>query len=479
MDDFACSPVFHGRGLVSNSLLLIDRVLRATGTFAVNRSSMASYFFQENGFSAQLSTFETLIQGIRLAPAGTSVSVKRKIKLTAQKVDTSMVSHDEYWALLERGAAEIAENVQAAIDSFPDAIAALTGGRDSRIVYGAILAAGRQDDVRFTTLDIGRDLEIAQGLLGHFGGRFSRDVAVIDEGFRTVRLTSLDDSLDTQISHCYFSNHNIHRIDYPARYEAGCPFTLLGGGSGEVYRSFYGTAVRKVLACSQGETADDLAMLKKWIASAAENSKADTDLLKPALEDTFTHLAGHGVSQAFASHYLNFRNKYHFGNKLQRAFKTDFMPLQSRTLLNLSRRVPAEILDHGHILSDLTEQFSADLARFEYDKPNAPDRPKHPFARRSATPRDEIACNSASYLGSPVQKPVEDQTMPSYSTPYKMHKHILDHGTSLVASLEQRDLLGLPPEYLQGKMTWLFNKKSPGLAKWYSYVRMLDHFRDS
>lgn len=49
---------------------------------------------------------------------------------------------------------------------------ALTGGKDSRVLYAALTAMDRINDVRIITNDIGYDRAIATGLVAKFGGNF-------------------------------------------------------------------------------------------------------------------------------------------------------------------------------------------------------------------------------------------------------------------------------------------------------------------
>ncbi|MEQ6247497.1 hypothetical protein ABMC89_01260 [Sulfitobacter sp. HNIBRBA3233] len=476
-DAFSCSPVFYGKGLVSNSLLLIERVLKQRGSFRVNRSAMASYFLFEASYSVQASTLATLIDGIEMLQAGAVIDVANGISVTEKKLDTSPVCADEYWSLIEKGAEEVVSNIEAAVDSFPVAVSALTGGRDSRVIYGALIAAGLVDRVRFTTLDIGRDLEVATSLLGRFGGRFEKDTPNFDEGNGVIGLVGFEAAVNAQISHLYYSNHAIQKSVAPVRYGKGYPFVLLGGGMGECYRTVYANIQKQVDALGDDENLDDFAKLNRYITGRAAASKACTDTILSEQRNTFRALSSDGARQALISHHVNFRNKYHFGNKLQPGDKKDFMPMQSETLLDLSRRVPDAILDGGHILSDLVHYYSPELAQHEYDKPWRPDRPAHPFRTDGDVSGEEIKADAGAYSATPVPAPKPQRMKPSFNKPKNGFDFIRNQSVAILDTLDDDARLGMPSAYFTGKIDWLYKAKDRRLYQWYSKLRMLDAFR--
>lgn len=139
-DPFGMSPIYYSHGLVTNRLHLAGSIVRGVDT-----ANAMSTTYNDGGFSFSFNTFKTPVQDIELLPAGARVEVSSgRLNVVEQETDQNFltISPDEYWALIEAGAREVMENVVGVVDSGLPVFADITGGRDSRVVFGALLAAG-------------------------------------------------------------------------------------------------------------------------------------------------------------------------------------------------------------------------------------------------------------------------------------------------------------------------------------------------
>lgn len=388
-DPFSSSPVFYGHGLVSNSMHLLYECVRETGQLSTNYSALAANFATRHIFSGQSSTFHSALEGVYQLPAFSRLVVDRRINVIEERQDTSYVDLDEYWELIDRGARELVDNISGALRTGRRVISALTGGRDSRLVYAAILAGGHCDKVAFTTKDIGRDLKVAASILGRFGGEF------VGPEHRIIKGQLVSEVLDRVFSHNFFNYHSIQKLVRPVTHHYPYPIFLLGGSFGELYRGYYHGIVRSIQERNPNVTTD--VAVSDWVSRCAESSVARTDLVTRDLSKTMTQLADTDVSRGFIAHYLNFRSKYHFGNKIHRQEKVDIHPLQSKSLLELSLRVPADVLFSGRIAFDVTRHLCEELAYYEYDKPARHSYQDFPYHKPSRFDGQTLAFTSAEY----------------------------------------------------------------------------------
>lgn len=360
-DAFSTSAVFYGNDIVSNSLLLIYECLKESNSLTVNHSSLAANFLIESGFTWQASTFDTPVSGVCQLEAFSKLVIGGEIEVCFDSQKLDVVDYDEYWNLIEEGAKDIVSNVSAAVGSGRNLVAALTGGRDSRLVYSAILAGGYVDKVDFTTKDIGDDLRIASGILGRFGGSVTR-------GASSLKGRCYNEALSQCNSDNFYLYHGIDKLVYPVSWHHSVPTFLLGGTFGEIYRGFYHDIADSIK--QSYPDADSGNAINDWIEQCAQDSFVHNDLVVRELSRTMSRLPRGEVERTLIDHYFNFRAKYHFGNSVHRDEKINLHPLQSKSLLELSLRVPSDVLFSGRIALDVTRVLCEELAYCEYDKDN-------------------------------------------------------------------------------------------------------------
>lgn len=362
--DFACTrPIFYSDKLVTNRLHLA-----AVVEDAIDETVTRAMLFSDYAFSQQLSTTRTPVANTRLLLGHQHVEVTDRINVVSASQDDQfeILSPAEYHALIERGAEEIQANVAAVLNSGFSLRGLITGGRDSRVVFAALASLGAVEDVSFLTSDVGRDVEIATGLVRRYGGRYGfPEVAP-----RVRPAVECDHIRRSQKFGCY---HIVASWEHnPIAYDVVKPDIILGGGFGELYRGFYQSGFK---APRLMEKPLDKGILFKELQRYSSHLTADNrgrfgEIVGPILE-TFDALPGRTLSHKLDAHYLNFRNRFHFGQSLSCRITSDheYFPLMSESLLRAARGLPHEIRVKGRVLFDVTRSLCPELAYLPYDKP--------------------------------------------------------------------------------------------------------------
>lgn len=154
-------------------------------------------------------------------------------------------SSEDYETLLDKAAQEILDNVSAAAHSQDKRhVAHLTGGFDSRLVLAAAKAAGVADKFKYYCEGdpVHEDTKIAESAAARVGATMTRDVG-------TPADYAPDDYGGKMLGPLFVSSGMLSIG--PHRGHREMSLTLLSGGYGETFRSFYGTRIGSL---QQGET---------------------------------------------------------------------------------------------------------------------------------------------------------------------------------------------------------------------------------
>lgn len=372
-DPFGMAPVFYSDELVTNRLHLAALVKRE-----IDPKNAASVLFNTGGFSFNLNTFKTPVVGVKSIPVRCVVSVDvRGVHLDVADDEDEFQELDpaDYHKLIEAGAAELVDNVSAFIDSGFYPVADLSGGRDSRMVFGAIIAAGRVGEVKFhtspnpTTPGLQKDLEIATGLVDYYGGSYQGMPRAI--GYSS---NSLSDNLKRRRSQVFGTYHWLLPADVqPVLGYTDLKVLKIVGGGGELYRDYF--QPNHFFEEVPSETPYSAELLKANLEKQADVTLG-IKLLPLFLNDlieTFESLPGHTIGQKLDAHYLNFRHRYSFGiRQTLPENQWSISPLLSLNLLKASRGLPARERRSGRVIHDVLRVFDEKLAYFRYDSPDDP-----------------------------------------------------------------------------------------------------------
>ncbi|WP_038582387.1 hypothetical protein [Corynebacterium glutamicum] len=371
-DYFGMAPLYHSAHLVTNRLHL---AALAVGDLNVN-AALAT-FYSDGGFSFTLNSFDTAVRGVRLVPAESSLQISSEgveCLSLVERSDFETAEVGDYWTLIDKGAQEIADNVDALVESGYPLLADLTGGRDSRLVFGALVASGHVRDVSFNTITTPStpnqqsDLEIASGLVKKYGGSYVGRPNLIGYSEYTA-----DQHFLRRRSQVFGTYHWIVPSD--VRPTVGLTksrvIRLLGGG-GELYRDYWVPMLFHRAPINDGV---EESTIEQMLVSH-RSSRFGANLLSqylPTLVATFSALPGITLDQRLDAHYLNFRNRFHFGIRqsmpeMLSAINVAMVP----SLLKAARSLPYEERQTGRVLFDVTRTFDEKLAYLQYDTPNDP-----------------------------------------------------------------------------------------------------------
>lgn len=273
-----------------------------------------------------------------------------------------------YASLVDDAADELVRNVRAVRESglFDHVSMDLSGGRDSRVMLGAILRSGSLSDTPVNTREEEGtdDLRCAQRLVAHYGApHFTGD-------------GHTEQALDPQTSMMHWRSH------FAGMYHKmrGVPWSALGantrsvrftGYCGEIYRSFWGKLLPEL---ESDRTAMD-GLVKMFDDLAPDFPKARRSAGIEAFAATILTLPGQSVRQKLDNHYLYFRNRTHFGMRGYHTFHhfARWPALVSPSLLKASRMLPERELRRGKVLFDVLDRLAPELNFFAYAGQGWPD----------------------------------------------------------------------------------------------------------
>ncbi|MGP5032340.1 hypothetical protein ACTXJG_13015 [Glutamicibacter arilaitensis] len=264
-------------------------------------------------------------------------------------------------------------DVQSAVQAIADSdsqqvISHLTGGFDSRLVLSAVLNLGLNDRVNIfcSGPEGSTDRIIADGLTRQYGLK-----RVDGAGLTTAPTTNMSERLMGAL----FASGGITNTG-PFGREISVPVSAMGGGYGEVLRTFFGN--RKI-SNSSGSLDNDL-LISGYLPSASSNntyvSPTAISEITNLLSQKFGYLANiyqdlNFLGDAFYTHN---RNRYHIGQTslLWSRVGSRFDPLYSVAGFELSRRSTQHVRSANLIGHDLLDSLKPDLLAwpFDYDRYN-------------------------------------------------------------------------------------------------------------
>lgn len=368
-DPFGMSMVYASESFVSNRLHLLALVINK-----INVPASLSSTYNNGGFSYSLNTFDTPIDGVKLLPAGAAAKIlngKVHIEQTYLKSDFQERSPTEYWQLIRKGAQEVVDNVTAILDSGLPVFSDLTGGRDSRVVFGALVASGRVKDVIFNTISnptspgLIADLNIASGLVKRYGGSYQNRPVPIGYSVHTP-----EQNLERRRSQVFGTYHWIVPANIQPIFSLSkIPSIRMLGGGGELYREYWKPMLFRTADSSIMSSDDYLSELLHQFKEKSFGNEFLPSYIDSLLE-TFQRLPGEKVGHKLDAHYLNFRNRFHFGQR--HSIPESMYTLNvaaTPSLLEASRSLPLSEQMTGRVLFDVIRCFDDKLAYFEFDSP--------------------------------------------------------------------------------------------------------------
>ncbi|MBU8540905.1 hypothetical protein, partial [Falsiroseomonas tokyonensis] len=191
--------------------------------------------------------------------------------------------------------------------------------------------------------------------------------------------------------------------------------------------------------------------------------------------DAFDRLEGKTIGGKLDSHYLEYRNRFHFGlSGTQKSGIIIWHPLASPSLLRAARGLPAEVKSTGRVVFDVTRELCEIAAYLPYDTP-ARDWSTVPYHQPgrydgvsfSLQPAPELLtkAHSRNASGSAPRRPSVREDVDRgklISTEIIRHFSYLRNSNSAVSDLMT--------DKIMGKIKWLEAKKSRFHRVWYSRI---------
>ncbi len=393
-DPFGMSMVYASDTFISNRLHLLALVIKQ-----INIPVSFSSTYNNGGFSYCLNTFDTPIDGVRILPAGATAKIsngKVHIDQTYLKSEFQERSPTEYWQLINKGAQEVIDNVTAILDSGLPVFSDLTGGRDSRVVFGALVASGRVKDVIFNTISnpstpgLVADLNIASGLVNKYGGSYQERPVPVGYSVYTP-----EQNLERIRSQVFGTHHWITSGDIKPLFSVSkIPSIRMLGGGGELYREYWKPMLFQIADSLKVSSDDYLSELLYKFKDKRFGNEFLPNYINYLLE-TFQRLPGKKVGHKLDAHYLNFRNRFHFGHRQSVPESMYTLNVAATpSLLEASRSLPLSEQLTGRVLFDVIRCFDDKLAYLEFDTPTD-DRIFHSNYHLSRMSNDSVKISPA------------------------------------------------------------------------------------
>jgi hypothetical protein len=282
------------------------------------------------------------------------------------------------------------EQIRAVADFSHYLIYRLSGGYDSRAVFGALL---RERLLRrswcWTFPHLKDDFEVVKLLVNYYGGDFAKSFP--------WHLNA--EPVDIAESYRIWSSHNFGL--YSTNLGVGNfrrtifnrkTVIVLSGGGGECFRDFYfpvpdieepGVLEREVARLiSRRFSSLDRSGGWWWRPTSQSPAKRIASIFS----EDFRAMPGGSLREKFRSHYLNFRNRFHFGSQnISTANRFNLKPLMQISFLDAA---------------DILRASGGNLSRIFYDVFSALDKrlPFFPFDKEEKEFKDEIIHNPDAIL---------------------------------------------------------------------------------
>ncbi|MGP5043919.1 hypothetical protein ACTXJR_07835 [Glutamicibacter ardleyensis] len=330
----------HGITLEKDPLFQIERLLIGNGGL-----THSSYLGVHS-----IDPFEYMVMD------GTQIYTK-KYRILDSLEDSSL------FELFQQLRNDVLSSVNAIVNSdSQQVISHLTAGFDSRLVLSAILHSGVQNKVlMFCSGPEGStDRAIADGLTRQY--KLKRSTGA---GLTAAPTSNMSERLIGPL----FASAGLTSTG-PLGRELSVPVTAMGGGYGEVLRTFYGNR-----PISKNGKLDRQTIVSSYLPMASmENSYVSDSATDLVTEKLFSRLQqleqrfgdGSFVGDAF---YTYTRNRYHIGQSslLWSRIGSRFDPLYSVAGFELSRRMTQKSRTSNVLGFDLMDSLHSELLSFPFD----------------------------------------------------------------------------------------------------------------
>lgn len=334
------------RWALGTSLMgLAEHVSRRGWHLSIDDAQFKTFLLRARGMVGnQLTSLRTTFEEIRLlAPSEYAVvtgSSAPVVRIHQRPEGRSM----DYRTALHDALEEMTGRLRTLLHSDWPMVSDLTGGRDSRTVLAALLAAHDSaaslgERVRFRSNSrIEQDWAIATLLSEKYGLR-------VNEKARGERYR-----VDADHSYRVWWTHDLGVYSPVYLMHIHTDEIALNGAAGGVHRRVYRTPVDELIRARRTQ----------WLTDA------DVESLIAQMNETLELVGGRDDPRR--SHYRLFRNRFHGGRNALRSLSV--APLASAKLGRASDLMSAEHLDRAQLYADIMLNLAPDLASEPYDQPD-------------------------------------------------------------------------------------------------------------
>jgi hypothetical protein len=285
------------------------------------------------------------------------------------------------------------DDVQSAVRAAAEGVTSnvgvshLTGGLDSRLVLAALVDQGLEHQFAYYTVGPRgtRDRDIAEGI--------ERSLGLTPTEFSGVRSATFDSPVDASVAALVRTGGMTRQG--PSGFEEETSNVVLGGGHGELARSFYASRAPSFDPASYDRDQLALQIFGNSIAGSYDESRSvlKKDARNRFLDrfDLFLRSASQKVQYpdyVLDSLYIHARNRNHIG--LIQLSTSEFShrvdPLYSLAGAKLAQSVPVAARSAGLLLFDMLDRLAPRLLEFAFDSPKFGDDVWN--VRRRPTPRE-------------------------------------------------------------------------------------------
>lgn len=372
-DYFGCGIIFYYQNedifITSNRYhFLISLLANLKVEMKINKENLiASLGAKGNyrGFLGQNIFHEMDIKGVYQLPLNKEILIDKTGWRILDKLiylESIPYSQGSYEELLQQAAEEIIQNIKCieAHPHFKNIICDLSGGMDSRVVFGAVLNGDNPEKIKIRTKDIPntKDLSIGVGLANFFGFDFYyNDNPIIEP----IQLKENEYIWRSYFLGCY---HRMGITAYSSK-SANTSQIRLSGACGEYFRSFWSKIIKNVDEFTIQQVSEEIFNDNIYEYDAKKR-------ICRKLREELESLPGCSTAEKLEMHYMFFRGRYHFGMRQFEMYHDCSMwfPLLSPALLKASRMLSLEERKEDKIMYEITERLCPLLIYMEYDNRN-------------------------------------------------------------------------------------------------------------
>lgn len=306
-------------------------------------TQLQSWFLRGNSMiGGQISSFRTVFNEISLVPAEQIVEIDRKkrLRVSSRSLSTPNMSYSEG---LQFALEEMCSRLRTLLESEIPVSSDLTGGQDSRLIFGALLnAAGNELDldkaVRFKSqVSWKQDYAVATKIAKRYGVSLNKPAK-----------RRIEADVDYAMELWRSNDLGVYSAFYPVL-----------PASGEIALNGCAPAYRRVFTNSS--LGDEMrANRTRWISDDAIAG------LEEAALQSLAEVSESGDLRV--RHYNLFRNRIHGGRPSLRA--AALSPLSSRALSQAATLLPITAIERSQFYADAMFSLDAELAEFKFDKPS-------------------------------------------------------------------------------------------------------------